>query len=269
MQGWLQSLDSGSGFTPALAIEGISLPAVGVWNATRSATTGDDRSLLSSMLWGDDTFNLSSGNDVAFGYGGNDVLRGYGGNDKLYGGAGNDTLHGGSGNDHLDGGTFGDRMAGGEGNDTYIVDSADVVVESKNQGTDTVRSSINHTLGANVEHLVLTGSGGLYGIGNSLKNEIHGNAAANALSGGAGNDTLHGGAGNDTLSGQAGVDKLFGGRGNDTYIQFGETRADVFTELADGGNDTVRSDISLVLGPHLENLRSSPTSPRSMAAATH
>ena len=50
-------------------------------------------------------------------------------------------------------------MTGGAGNDTYNVDNTgDVVVEASGQGTDTVNSAVTHTLTANVENLVLTGS---------------------------------------------------------------------------------------------------------------
>ncbi len=89
----------------------------------------------------------------------NNVLSGLGGDDALYGQGGNDTLFGGLGNDELDGGTGADSMDGGTGNDIYIVDNPfDVVVEAFNAGTDEVVSSINYTLGANVESLKLSGS---------------------------------------------------------------------------------------------------------------
>lgn len=56
----------------------------------------------------------------------------------------------------LDGVTGADTMIGGFGDDIYYVDDAgDVVEESNGQGMDTVQSSIDITLGDNVEHLVL------------------------------------------------------------------------------------------------------------------
>jgi Ca2+-binding RTX toxin-like protein len=80
-------------------------------------------------------------------------------------------------------GSFGaDTMSGGLGNDTYVIDNAgDVVTESLGAGTDTVQSSVNHTLGANFERLVLTGTGNTTGTGNALANIITGNSGANAI----------------------------------------------------------------------------------------
>ncbi|RAR78199.1 hemolysin type calcium-binding protein, partial [Paracidovorax anthurii] len=121
----------------------------------------------------------------------------------------NDTLTGTAANDTIDGLAGADTMSGGAGDDTYIVDNTgDRVVESANAGTDTVMSSVTYTLAANVENLVLTGSGAINGTGNGLDNRLTGNAGANVLTGGAGADYLDGGAGTDTL---------VGGLGNDTY----------------------------------------------------
>lgn len=131
------------------------------------------------------------------------------GNDTLRGGAGGDHLDGGAGNDVLDGGSGDDAMTGGSGNDTYVVNSAgDVVTETSTSSTqiDTVRASIGYTLRANVEHLVLTGSGVINGVGNALANLLEGNGSANRLSGGAGGDTLDGGKGLDVLTGGSGHD---------------------------------------------------------------
>ncbi|MFC7497706.1 putative Ig domain-containing protein [Enterovirga sp. GCM10030262] len=98
----------------------------------------------------------------------------------------------------LDGGGGADRMEGGRGNDIYIIDHAgDRVVESSGQGADTVRASIDHVLGANVENLSLTGGAAIDGTGNGGRNTIVGNGAANVLNGGAGIDRLVGGAGAD------------------------------------------------------------------------
>jgi RTX calcium-binding nonapeptide repeat (4 copies) len=88
---------------------------------------------------------------------GADTLTGTAGVDVLEGGAGNDTLDGSTGNDTLIGGAGIDAMAGGADNDTYFVDnSGDVVTENANEGIDTVQSSVDYTLSANVENLTLT-----------------------------------------------------------------------------------------------------------------
>lgn len=147
----------------------------------------------------DNTLTGNSGNNRLDGAAGNDVLNGGAGNDVLLGGAGNDRLNGDDGNDILDGGAGNDTLAGGAGDDIYIVDQAgDTVSEGLAAGTDTVRSSLNYTLGANLENLELTGSGNLNGTGNSLDNLLTGNSGNNRLDGAAGNDVLVGRRGNDT-----------------------------------------------------------------------
>ncbi|MEB2859175.1 hypothetical protein VKY20_26575, partial [Pseudomonas atacamensis] len=62
---------------------------------------------------------------------------------------------------------------------------------------DRVFSSIDYTLGANVENLILTGNA-INGTGNERDNRITGNALANTLNGGLGADTMIGGDGVDT-----------------------------------------------------------------------
>ena len=109
----------------------------------------------------------------------------------------------------LNGGVGADTLIGGLGNDVYIVDNdGDVVTETSTLATeiDTVKSSKNYTLGANLENLTLTGSAAINGTGNALNNVLTGNKGANVLNGGAGDDTLEGGIGNDTLTGGAGHD---------------------------------------------------------------
>jgi Ca2+-binding RTX toxin-like protein len=98
----------------------------------------------------------------------------------------------------LSGGTGADTMRGGAGNDTYVVDNAaDIVTELAGEGTDTVRASTGYTLGANLENLVLTGTGAVGAVGNALANALTGNSAPNSLIGGGGADLLAGGAGAD------------------------------------------------------------------------
>ncbi len=154
------------------------------------------------------------------------------------------TLNGGAGNDTLNGGTGADTMLGGLGNDTYIVDNtADVVTEALNEGTDLVQASVTTTLNANVENLTLTGTTAINGTGNALDNVLTGNTAANTLTGGAGNDTLNGGTG---------ADKLLGGLGDDVY--FVDNTADVVTENASEGTDLVNSTITQTLAANVDAL---------------
>ena len=65
-------------------------------------------------------------------------------------------------------------------------------------------------------------------------------------------DELWGGAGNDTLDGRLGGDKLIGGAGDDTYVV--EDDEDIVVEEADGGEDTVKSEIDYTIGAYVENL---------------
>lgn len=193
----------------------------------------------SSELWGEGNAlnNVLTGNNAAnelYGDAGDDSLLGNGGNDYLDGGEGNDTLNGGSGSD---------EMYGGEGDDTYVVDANDQIEEWKNEGIDTVQSSVSFTLGDNFENLTLTGSSGLSGTGNALDNVLIGNSGANTLRGYEGNDTLDGGTGNDTM---------IGGIGNDTYVV--NATGDVVTELVNEGTDLVRSAVTYTLGNNVENL---------------
>lgn len=138
--------------------------------------------------------------------------------DQISGLAGNDSLSGLAGNDTLDGGAGTDTMTGGLGDDTYIVDSStDKVVERTGEGMDLVKASVNFTLGAFVENLLLTGSGPINGTGNTLANKLTGNSGNNTLKSLAGNDVLSGGAGADMLFGGTGLDTLTGGTGNDKF----------------------------------------------------
>ncbi|HWT13733.1 MAG TPA: nidogen-like domain-containing protein [Allosphingosinicella sp.] len=195
-----------------------------------SATGGRDtvRSTVSFTL-GANLENLvligtSSTNGTGNGL--DNMLTGNDATNSLVGGGGNDTLDGAGGADTLDGGT---------GNDTYIVGAGDKVVESSARGgSDTVRSSVSHVLGANVEHLILTGADAIDGTGNSLDNRITGNDAANVLNGGGGSDTMEGGA------------------GSDIYIVGSGDK--VVEASASGGIDTVRSTVTFALGANVENL---------------
>ncbi|MCP3046342.1 hemolysin [Xanthomonas euvesicatoria pv. allii] len=182
-----------------------------------------------------------------------DILRGSIGNDQLIGLDGNDLLEGESGDDLLDGGTGADVMRGGMGSDTYVVDDAgdSIFDNGYNSGLEdfwrtdinTVISSIDYTLGINLQQLILDGTADLNGAGNAESNSLQGNGGANILTGaavddyssnadwmdgGGGNDTLIGAWGDDTLIGGTGNDRMEGGGGDDLY--YVDSLGDVIVE---------------------------------------
>ena len=222
---------------------GNPLPAWLSFNATTRTLTGTPQAgdvgtidvrvtaIDTGTLSASDVFALmtassggTSGNDVMIGTPGNDLLDGLIGDDTLQGLGGNDTLIGGPGNDLLDGGAGTDAMQGGTGNDTYIVSTGDSVVETANNGLDTVQSNATWTLGANLEVLTLTGTANINGTGNTLDNLLTGNSGANVLTGGA---------------------------GNDVYIM---STGDTVVEGTGAGTDTVLSDVTTTLGANVELL---------------
>ena len=147
----------------------------------------------------------------------------------------NNSLTGNSGNNILDGGVGADTMSGGAGNDTYMVDNVgDIVSEATNAGTDSVQSSVNYTLVANIENLTLIGIAAINATGNTLNNILTGNSANNVLNGGVGLDTM------------------IGGLGDDTYMV--DNASDVVTEALGAGIDNVQASANYVLGLNVENL---------------
>ena len=260
----------------------------GTGNALDNVITGNSGNNLLTGLDGNDTLIGGAGDDTYVVDGSDTVVEAAGGGtdtvqsaasytlganveNLVLTGAGNlsgtgnalnNAIFGTDGANVLDGGAGADTLAGGAGDDTYIVDnSGDVVVEAAGDGVDTVNASANYLLAANVENLVLTGTGNINGTGNAGDNTITGNSGANTLDGGLGDDTLNGGAGNDTLIGGEGDDMLDGGldadlmqggAGNDTYIV--DNSADTIVEEAGGGIDTATASVSYTLGANAENL---------------
>jgi parallel beta-helix repeat protein len=169
---------------------------------------------------------------------GNLILTGNDLDNSLIGNAVANTLKGGAGNDLLNGGGGADSMEGGDGNDIYYVDSiGDLVIEKQNNGLggiDIVYSSINYTLGTDIEQLVLTASA-TRGYGNSLDNRLVGNSL------------------NNTLNGGTGSDRMEGGKGNDAYYVYDV--GDIVVESATGGTaDIVFTSISLALPAYVERM---------------
>ena len=202
------------------AIEALTVNA-----STSFAVTTSDGSLSSSKTL---TINI--------GQSGTTESRG---DDTLFGTSGNDSFSGLSGDDIINGLGGADTMKGGLGNDVYFVDNVDDVVKETSTLTteiDTVNSSINYTLGANLENLILTGTEAINGRGNALDNMLIGNTGANILNGGQGGDLL------------------IGSLGNDIYII--DNVDDVVIESSSGATeiDWVKSSINYKLGSNLEYL---------------
>ena len=255
--------ERGLGNSIANRIEGNSLANTldgGLGNDTLVGGDGNDYYILdnsldnvieSTLVGGgidtiEATFNYTLGGGIEnLVLRGSSTLRGEGNSldNRIGGNSLNNTLIGNEGNDTLDGREGADSMIGGTGDDFYIVDTvstlsggSDVVSETSSLGgNDTVISSVNYTLGVNVENLILAGSATL-GSGNSLANSLTGNSLAN------------------TLDGSTGVDTMAGGAGNDYYLV--DNSADLVLEDSSslGGLDTIDTTASYTLGGGVENL---------------
>lgn len=211
---------------------------------------GDDRL---RGLSGNDRLDGGDGTDILRGGFGNDILDGGKGDDTLIGGEGIDLLRGGEGNDLLNGGKDADQLVGGLGDDTYIVDNVgDVLRERRDQGIDTVQSSVNYKLTGNLENLTLTGTEALNATGSRFNNILTGNEGNNLLKGLSGSDRLFGDAGDDTLDGGLDGDLMSGGAGSDRYIV--DNQGDILTESAIPGIDVVEASVDFILEANFENL---------------
>jgi Ca2+-binding RTX toxin-like protein len=168
--------------------------------------------------------------------------------DTLVGGTGADKLIGGAGSDSLSGGAGNDTLVGELGDDFYVINGGDTIIEAANGGLDTVFTLAQHTLAANIENLVLTGTAAISGTGNSSNNRLEGNSGANILDGGAGNDTLTAGEGADRLSGNLGTDQMWGGSGADNFVFKAENESGNELALADIIADFVQGQDRIDLG---------------------
>jgi Ca2+-binding RTX toxin-like protein len=156
-----------------------------------------------------------------------------------------DLFIGDSGHDLFISNGGGDIALGGKGDDTYIISSSsDVIIESFNEGYDSVRSYVSLSLPENVEYGSVLGNA-LNITGNVLDNYIAGNSLDNSLVGGDGNDIIRGLNGKDTLSGGKGYDTLYGGAGADQFIfdvSLSSGNADVLKDFQSGVDKLVLDD---------------------------
>ena len=167
-----------------------------------------------------------------------------------------DILYANAGADTLSAGTGVATLVGGTGNDVFVVNNTgDIVVDSSTTTVDTIKSSASYTLPANVNTLVLTGSG-IVGTGNSANDLItaSGTTGAVSLAAGAGTsaDTLVAGNGADVLTSNAGVDSLVGGTGSDLFIL--NNAADIVTVGATHGVDTLQAAFNDTLAANVSVL---------------
>ena len=152
-------------------------------------------------------------------------------------------LTGNAGANALNGRTGVDTMRGLAGNDSYYVDiSSDKVLESLNQGSDTVRTTVSYALAAGQSVEIL---------------RVHDQATTNALNllGNEQVNSLMGNNGANALDGKAGADVMRGFLGNDAY--YVDNAGDHVIELTNQGTDTVRTTTSFALasGMSIETLR--------------
>jgi len=173
----------------------------GTGNAKANLITGNAAANTLNGLAGADTMVGGVGNDVYIVDGSGDVVTeaAAGGTDRINAGASytlgaeveNLTLtdssaitgtgNGNAGANVLDGKAGADTLVGAAGNDTYLVDDAgDVVTEAAAGGTDLVRATASHTLGAELENLTLEGAALINGSGNTGANIIIGNCQRSA-----------------------------------------------------------------------------------------
>jgi len=111
-------------------------------------------------------------------------------------------------------------------------------------------TSVNGSVQASNFLVTAPGGGGNTPNNPNASNTVTGGANNDTLTGTAGDDLINGNGGADTLIGLGGNDQLIGGTGND-LMQGGtgndtysvDSTLDVVTELANEGNDTVRTTL--------------------------
>ncbi len=236
-----------------LTVGGVSYVAVNGQVADSGVRPSDITTIVADLKDGNDTFDLSTldlvaysgltdGSITIYGGAGDDSLTGSPLGDILYGEAGDDTMAGGAGDDYLSGGDGNDAPSGGTGSDTVFGDAGD----------DTVLGEADNdfVFGGDGQDYVGGGTGDDYLHGDAGDDEVHGaigkdhvygDSGADALYGGSGNDSLYGGLGNDLLFARENDDYVGGGVGDDTYRfeAFTATGLDKIDEAPGEGNDVL------------------------------
>lgn len=153
----------------------------------------------------------------------------------------------------------GNVLAGLDGNDSYYVDSVNVILEEKWGGFDTVylgeAITGDYLVPENVEQVVISDYSRLSSItGNSEDNSITSNqVAAVVLNGGAGNDELRAqGRGDAVLDGGVGADVMSAGNGSSIYHV--DDIGDRVNETGTQGVDRVITTIDYKLPENIEIL---------------
>ncbi len=154
-------------------------------------------------------------------------------------------LIGNHGDNRLDdgGGSGRDILRGGEGDDIYIVRSANTRIDEwTGTGFDQVAASADFALsgGDSIELLTTTSSRGTRDI------DLRGNGQTQTIRGNDGDNVLHTGGGT--------LNRLIGGQGDDTFRVFHGT--DDVVERAGGGHDRILSAVTYRLeeGDYVETL---------------
>ena len=196
-------------------------------------------------------------------------LRGGAGDDTLYGHTGDDTLYGDAGDDLAVLEVLSNEVTGSAGANNMLLYTLEgtLFVDNTVERIQFIDRTLTYAEVANlVSDVPIAGDP-------NGDNDISGTAGADVLRGNAGNDTLRGLGGNDTLYGDDGVDLLLGGDGNDElrggssdnplnggtmeggagddsyYVEAANT---IVTEAAGGGNDVVRTTVSIALAADSE-----------------
>jgi Ca2+-binding RTX toxin-like protein len=235
------TIDAGSGV--ATLVGGAGADTFEINNS--ADVVQENKAGTGSVVQASASFTLPTNvNSIVLTGAGNVSAAGNSGNDSMVGGSGSDTLTAGAGIDTLVAGSGLATLVGGAGNDTFVINNAgDTVQTSATTTSDTVQSSANFTLPANVNTLLLTGSAALNAVTNSGSDSITANA---------GSDTLTATTGTDTLVAGGGVDTLVGGSGTDTFLV--NNSADAVSVGTTHGNDTVLSSVSYVLPANVSRL---------------